>query len=217
MEVTRIEGNLVSQGRRDRRRVTRWVLTQDALDTLLMWLDPNRDAAGEKYEHIRRVLTRFFEQRGCNRADEQVDKTINTVTRRIAEGEQVRSSDPCSYFYGVAKNVYLEWLHEPQTVDVSTVNPVTAPRASRLQGCLEECIGRLPSESRELLEAYYLGDRAGLAESLDITENALRLRVFKEKKKLRLCVEGCLQLKMETKRRRFSLWKGRRGRAATAQ
>jgi len=30
-----------------------WVLTQEAFDRLLGWLDPDRESAGEKYEAIR--------------------------------------------------------------------------------------------------------------------------------------------------------------------
>jgi DNA-directed RNA polymerase specialized sigma24 family protein len=191
MEVTRRDA---CDERRVHRMVKPWVPTQDALDKLLAWLDPDRDAAGEKYEHIRRVLTRFFERRGCERADERVDKTINTVTRRIAEGEQVRSPDPGSFFHGVAKNVYLESLRERSAAGLDGVDPPAARPASRSQACLEECLGRLPADSRELLEAYYLDDdREGLARRLGITLNALRLRVFKEKKKLRPCVERCLE------------------------
>jgi hypothetical protein len=46
---------------------------------------------------------------------------------------------------------------------------------------------------RRLLEAYYLDSRNGLAAREGLTPNALRLRVFKEKQKLRACVARCLQ------------------------
>ena len=54
--------------------------------------------------------------------------------------------------------------------------------------CLDECLRSLPAETRDLLEAYYFGSRAALAARLDITPNALRLRVFKEKRRLRASI-----------------------------
>jgi hypothetical protein len=41
--------------------------------------------------------------------------------------------------------------------------------------------------------AYYLDDRADLAAREGITPNALRLRVFKAKQKLRACIACCLR------------------------
>jgi DNA-directed RNA polymerase specialized sigma24 family protein len=169
------------------------VLTQSALDTLLVWLDPDRDAAGEKYEGIRQTLMRFFEWRRCLPADEHADETIDRVARKIAGGEQVRSADPRSYFYGVAKHVYQEWLKVPPAVDVLTEPPVAVvPDVSRRLECVRDCRATLGTGSRELLERYYLDAPDGLADSLGVTHNALRLRVFKEKQKLRACVERCL-------------------------
>jgi hypothetical protein len=49
-----------------------------------------------------------------------------------------------------------------------------------------------PSE-QELLEAYYFDVRTELAVREGITPNALRLRVFKAKQKLRSCIGCCLR------------------------
>jgi DNA-directed RNA polymerase specialized sigma24 family protein len=169
------------------------VLTQEALDTLLAWLDADRDAAGQKYEEIRHTLTRYFEWRHCIPADEYVDETITRVARRLAAGEQVRTRDPRSFFYGFAKHVYQESLKAQHPVDLSSVAPVRVEQLASVQlRCLEECLGRLAPQSRDLLEAYYLEGRHGLARNLGITPNALRLRVFKDKRKLRACVERCV-------------------------
>lgn len=178
------------------------VLTQSALDRLLAWLDPDRDAAGEKYESIRRTLTRFFEWRRCLPADEHVDETINRVARRVAGGEEVRCADPRSYFYGVAKHVHQESLKVHRTVDLLTEPAsVVVPDASDQLECVRDCLARLSPGSRELLERYYLDERDGLADSLGVTPNALRLRVFKEKQKLRACVERCRDSKEAGRKR----------------
>ncbi len=159
---------------------------------LLAWLDPDRDAAGEKYEGIRKTLTRFFEWRRCLPSDEHADETIDRVARRIAAGEHVRSPDPRSYFYGVAKHVYRESLKERAKVDLLAAPLLAvAPDACQPLECVRDCLATLPT-GRELLERYYLEAREGLADSLGVTHNALRLRVFKEKQRLRACVERCL-------------------------
>jgi DNA-directed RNA polymerase specialized sigma24 family protein len=179
------------------------VLTQEALDKLLAWLNPDRDVAGEKYESIRQTLTRFFEWRRCLPADEHVDETIDRVARRIAGGEQVRTADPRRYFYGVAKHVYQERLKAPPRIHLLTEPPLVAgPEASFDLECVRDCLATLPTGSRELLERYYLGERDGLADSMGVTHNALRLRVFKEKQKLRGCVARCLDVANPSRSRR---------------
>lgn len=179
-------------------------LTQDTLDTLLAWLDPDRDAAGEKYERIRHTLMRFFEWRRCLPPDEHVDETIDRVARRIASGEQVRAADPRSYFYGVAKHVWQESQRMRPTVALMSEPHIDlAPDPPSQLECLRHCLAGLSADSRELFERYYLDGREGLAESMGITPNALRLRIFKEKQKLRGCVRRCLdsnEARRKTKR-----------------
>jgi hypothetical protein len=170
------------------------VLRQPEFDALLEWLAPSREQAGEKYEFIRHRLLRYFEGHRCVPADEHVDETIDRVARRLARGERILSPDPVRYFYGVAKNVFLEFrkhqlsLQRPR--DVPLV--VESSSSSRL-ACVTCCLDALTPRARELLEAYYLDPRAGLAAHEGVTPNALRLRVFKEKQKLRACIARCLQ------------------------
>src|SRR6476646_4870393 len=82
------------------------MLTQEALDKLLACLDPNRESAGEKYEHIRVGLVKFFEWRGCSFSQDHADETINRVARKLDQGEELR--DVYTYVYGVARMLILE-------------------------------------------------------------------------------------------------------------
>jgi DNA-directed RNA polymerase specialized sigma24 family protein len=160
-------------------------LSQRELDALLAWLAPSRDQAGEKYEAIRRTLLKFFESRQCGAAEEHVDQTIDRVARRVAGGELIRS-EPYRYFRGVAKKIALEYFKRRARVfdlHLLTRDALQYPH-ERLR-CLDDCLRALPAQTRELLEGYYLGNRAALAATLGITPNALRLRVFKEKRRLR--------------------------------
>ena len=85
-------------------------LTPEGFDALLAQLNPDRERAGEIYETIRRKLVRLFEWRGCGSPEDLTDETINRVARRLAEGVELRSSDPYGYFCGVAHLVYKEVL-----------------------------------------------------------------------------------------------------------
>jgi hypothetical protein len=58
-------------------------IVKDNFEQLLTWLDPDRDIAGQKYEVIRTRLIRVFELRGCFKAEELTDETINRVTAKI--------------------------------------------------------------------------------------------------------------------------------------
>ena len=56
-----------------------WVINQDAFDTMLDWLDADRERAGCKYEAIRLRLIKIFTCRGCQDAEELADEAINRV------------------------------------------------------------------------------------------------------------------------------------------
>ena len=62
-----------------------WVITQEAFDGLLAWLDPDRDRAAHKYETVRTRLIKIFSCRGCGVADDLADETINRVTAKLSE------------------------------------------------------------------------------------------------------------------------------------
>jgi hypothetical protein len=164
------------------------LLSQQELDALLAWLAPGRDQAGEKYEAIRRTLLKFFESRQCGAAEEHVDETIDRVARRVAGGELIRS-DPYRYFRGVAKKISLEYFkRRARAFNLNLLTRHGLQYPYERDRCLDECLRSVPAHSRELLEAYYLGNRAALAATLGITPNALRLRVFKEKQRLRAAI-----------------------------
>lgn len=171
-----------------------FVLGQPELDALLASLAPGREQAGERYEAIRHRLVRYFEGHHCVPADERADETIDRVARRIAAGERIRAANPCHYFYGVARNVCLEWRkRQRRVVPLPVVASLDQGGASLPLSCLMRCLDALDPSGRDLLVAYYLGSRASLPAHLGVTPNALRIRVCREKQKLRACISRCLQ------------------------
>ena len=185
-----------------------WVVTPQAFDSLLGWLDRDREQAGEKYEKIRLRLIKIFTCRGCAEADDLADETINRVTAKVAELVSKYTGDPALYFYGVAQKVHLEHVRsKPVMQELKQPNQTRDPRDSEAiddleqeYACLERCMRELPSKNRRLVLEYYqeeksakIDHRKRLAEELGIALNALRIRAHRLRHQLQKCMETCLE------------------------
>jgi hypothetical protein len=84
---------------------TEWVLSQEAFDSCLAWLDPDRERAGEKYEEIRRKLISDFVCRECIDPEGLADETIDRVIYDLPEIAGTYVGDPALYFYAVAQRL----------------------------------------------------------------------------------------------------------------
>src|ERR1043165_7596976 len=136
----------------------KWILTQESFDELLMWLGPDREQAGRKYEDIRQALVRIFICRGCPTPEELADESINRVAKRLKDIKDVYTGDPALYFYGVAKKVFLEYLKTPP-VPVPPPLQEHSGEMDREYECLEHCVEKLPPENRVLVLRYYQKER----------------------------------------------------------
>ena len=183
----------------------KWTLTQDAFDSLLGAFGEDRERAGEKYLEVRGNLTRFFEWRGCPFPEDHADETMNRVAKRLDAGEEIRN--PSSYCIGVARMLLLEInkerVREQQAFGEMAGAQVAAPDASESEGhieCLRACLQNLSADNRELIIAYYQGEkgtkienRKRLTERFGVPVNTLRMRALRLREKLQACVEECVQ------------------------
>ncbi len=174
-----------------------WVLTQEAFDALLGWLDPDRERGAKRYEEIRRRLIRFFTGRKCSVPEDLTDETMNRVARKVQEG-LAYTGDTAPYFYAVAHNVYLEHV-KPKPHVPPPPPPRDAEEVEREHACLELCLERLQPRSRELIREFYqeekrakIEHRKSLAERLGMTPNALRIQAHRIRQVLLECVRQCL-------------------------
>lgn len=179
------------------------VLTQDHFDSLLDWLDPNREKAGEKYEAIRSGLINLFDYRGCLGAEDLADETINRVARRVEEIRSSYTGDPARYFYGVGKKVYLEYLKQKPSVELlpATLEAPPPDDVEQQYACLDQCMKQLTEGNRTLILQYYrerkqakIDSRRSLLQVLSLKPSALRVRVFRIRAVLEKCVRRCLEL-----------------------
>jgi len=202
----------VSDGEGAARR-REWTLSPAAFDRLLTALDADPARAGDRYEQIRRKLTRLFEWRGCVDPAELVDRTFDRVARRLEEGAELTARDPYAYVYGVAMHVLQEhWrasAREAQATrgareTATAVEVVTEGEEELLLGeqrlrCLERCLRDLSASGRRLLEAYHAAPpserivrRQALARDLGLTLNALRIQAFRLRERVQGCIVDCV-------------------------
>src|SRR6266446_3605240 len=125
-------------------------LTADIFTKLLARLDPDRERAGERYEDLRRTLTRFFEWRNAPFPEEQTDEVFNRIARKLFEGVEIRNIG--SYCYEVARLVCLEALkgrdskrdrierRKSLAASLGLQREALANRAQRLRDKLEQCV-----------------------------------------------------------------------------
>lgn len=186
-----------------------WTLTAEAFEKLLDCLDADRDAAGEKYEDLRRALVRYFEGRRISFAEERVDEVFNRVSRKLIDGVQI--SNFYAYCYEVARLVHLERLRAPE----SRMNSIdefdleyTAPNTlddeiekEKMLKYLNLCLEKLPPESRALITEYYRHDRndravlrKAMSERMNLSREALANRAQRIRSRLEKCIERGLKM-----------------------
>ena len=184
-------------------------LTANAFTRLLDSLGQNQEEAGEKYEELRRTLTRFFEWRGAPFPEEHTDESFNRVAQKLDEGVEVKNIG--GYCYQVARLVCLEALkgHESRRAPLEELKLETktpgidqvAEKEQRLT-CLDDCLRVLPTDSHELITEYYSDEKRGridrrkaLAGRLGLRRDALANRAQRVRDKLEQCVKQCLKRK----------------------
>jgi DNA-directed RNA polymerase specialized sigma24 family protein len=174
-------------------------LTPEDFEALLKWLNPDRDLAGQKYEEIRLRLLKIFVRRGCLGAEELADKTIDRVCYKVQKIINTYSGDPALYFYGVAQNVYLEYIKKKPYIPSMPPVDYIETREARL-ACLDQCLERLDKASREFILLYFQHEKQSkidhhkqMAEQLGVTITALRMRACRIKASLQTCMGHCLR------------------------
>lgn len=177
-------------------------ITKQNFENLLDWLDPDRERAGRRYEIIRERLVRIFNARGCFIADELADETIDRVVGKVGDLSKTYRGDPALFFYGVAKNVFLEYTRRPKFEELSPSLKnveITPDESNGHQECLEKCLEKTALEQRNLILAYYEGRgqerinrRKQLQIELGISSEAVRVKALRIRLVLQNCVLKCM-------------------------
>lgn len=178
---------------------------EENFDALLRWLDADRARAGAKHEQIRDSLINIFSWRGFRNADELAEETIARVSRKVEEIAKDYKGDPARYFYAVAKKIFLEAYKREQRIRFVPIEPNDFPTDGPSSNedrpdldCLDECLKQLSPADRDLVLLYYqqeqpkISKRKELARSLGLSQNSVRIKVFRIRQTLQSCIEDCL-------------------------
>ncbi|MFL6467425.1 MAG: hypothetical protein ACJ72Z_05660 [Pyrinomonadaceae bacterium] len=186
-------------------------LDANSFEMLLSALDADEIHAAEKYEMLRCKLVSLLTWRGCieSDADELADRTLDRVAGKIAAGEKVENV--AAYAGSVARFVWLEHSRKKREDAVGEDLPEVAvyadidvlnerdPRMECLRDCLADTVPN-PTDQK-IIVGYYDTDtneknkdaRKRLADSLDISIGALKVRACRLREKLERCINNCVE------------------------
>lgn len=183
-------------------------LREQTFRRLLAWLDQGVNTNGQSYLAIRERLLGYFDRKNCLHADELADETLNRVARRLdEEGGNIETEIPAKYCYIVARFVFMEYLRTNEKKiaalddigrQANAISPEDRRRKERMFECLDRCSAKLEASQRELIFRYYSGEqrvkienRRELAQTLEISVNALSIRACRIRDRLENCVKEC--------------------------
>lgn len=180
------------------------MLTAESSEALLPWLDPDRERAGERCRRLRERLIGLFSWRGCARAEDLADETIQRVALRLGEGAEPPAECAEGFVYGLVQRVFREVLGEAGRQDAEAAGEELAAgeHGSCAQNvrarCFERCLAVLPVADRRLLMRYHDLQQGGqarkiLGDELGISASTLRIRVHRIRRKLFESVARCLE------------------------
>jgi RNA polymerase sigma factor (sigma-70 family) len=176
-------------------------INQENFEKFLRWLNTDRELAGQKYEAIRVRLTKIFYARACPIAEELTDECFDRVVKKIDSIAETYEGDPALYCYGVAKNVFREYARRPKTEELREIIVQIKTDLTETESdyrCLNKCLAELKPSQRELVTSYYKEEkldkikrRKEIERELKITNELLRVRIFRIRKILQDCIRNC--------------------------
>ena len=171
-------------------------------------LDPAPEQAGAAYGRLHRKLQIFFEGRpgSAVHAAELADTTIDRAIRKLSEDPALVPHDLPAYIVGIARFIYLEFCKRPRAavLDFDPADPASVSEEEteadlRLR-CLRHCLTHLSTEDYQLVVAYHAAQksekiswRRQAAADMNKSGVALRVRVFRIRRGLELCIGRCLK------------------------
>jgi len=179
-------------------------LTPENFERLLLCLNSNREKAGEEYFLLWQKMREYFAARGSVHPEELADETVSRLAKKIADGEEIRNI--YKYSYGLARLIWMESLRKHENSHVSFEDAPVLPFADALpilmkeeNACYLHCLHQLTNEEKNLIVEYWEQENDDLhyearkhqAEKMGISSTALRIRVFRIRKKLEDCLMYC--------------------------
>ena len=179
----------------------------ESFEEILAWLHPDRELAARMYVQLRHDLTKMFMWRACHDPEGLTDEVFDRVAKKVHDIRRSYEGDVRLYFRAVANNLVKENIKRIRAhVTLDNIDlpkeEITAAEdeAERMEDCLQSCLQHLNTEKRELILAYYakekqakIDHRSELAQSLGISVETLRVKVYRIRASLEQCIERCLK------------------------
>lgn len=174
-------------------------MTTDA-ELLEAWATGDRNAANEMFERYFDPLYRFFRSKTSSNIEDLVQETFLAA---VSQRERIRGATSFrAYLFGIARNLLFQQFRRRRVrgedVDVMShsVEDVT-PGASTVLGekqehrLLADALRRIPIDHQIALELKYWEKLTGpeIAETLGLTEPAVRSRLRRAKEALKAEIE----------------------------
>jgi DNA-directed RNA polymerase specialized sigma24 family protein len=169
----------------------RWQLTGETLACLLKALDPQQDAAFERYRRLQQRLIFFFMRHRSAFPEDLADEVINRLARALFEGRTIANLE--AFALGVARMVeheeHARIAREQRSLEEAERNrsaqALTSAESDDDLDIKKAALAALPPAARELLAHYHEADgaarinaRQSLAREMGISMGTLRKRVF---------------------------------------
>ncbi|MEO5859320.1 MAG: hypothetical protein ABIR33_10260 [Pyrinomonadaceae bacterium] len=190
----------------------KWKASEASFTRFLAWIDNGAESEGQEYLALRARLVAYFERKGCDVPDDLADETLERVNRRLDEEGSIDTDTPARFCYITAKFVFFEDLRSgrrkessAETADLENFkagDPQNEDdeRKELLSRCLDRCLSILSVEERDLIVAYYFGERRAkidhrreVAAKLSLTSNALAIRACRIRTRLETCIRQCCE------------------------
>jgi DNA-directed RNA polymerase specialized sigma24 family protein len=181
------------------------ILQKETLDKILNLLGPSQEEAAVEYRRLHQRLTRFFEWNGVPDPMALADEAIDRLAKRGAEeGAEEVILNPSAFALGIGRLLLQEEARRQQKKmeamrHLEAQGSDSASEAEAMDRALQHCLAKLQTETRNLLEQYYLhrgGEKVKLHQRLaaerGLTVNALRNRALRGRQELEACMRAYL-------------------------
>ena len=207
--VKRLQSEIISLSQRVAKLETRV-----SFDNFLLYLDSDRERAGERYSRLQQALINFFAWRNSLDPESRAAETLDILSKQITEGRQIDNIE--TYSIGVARKVLLK-EHDSREANQVSLDELQADYDLRLSvqanqdvadqeenqrlydECLTACLRQLSESDRLLISMYAAArghdkdNREKLAREVGLSLQALRVRINRIRGVLRECLRKCLK------------------------
>ncbi|MCD9184866.1 MAG: sigma-70 family RNA polymerase sigma factor [Pyrinomonadaceae bacterium] len=175
--------------------------TAEPFTFLLQAFSKNEAEAVSSYTELYDALVRFFRLRGDFAPEEAADLTIDRLSEKIKQSEEIR--DLKKYGFGVARLVFLERLRrKDKEKDAANAfyqkngHQFEFDKSDPLEN-FRTCFESLSDADKALLKSYFADKpfselsrhREEMCREMGVSPNRLRMTVYRLREKLEQCVK----------------------------